>query len=130
MTWNMQRRQQIACQCRPVSYQGFHQPPVAGSVFVQTGSGLNHIAVEKYGCSVGERVGELNIRIDPFQTILIKWKGSHERRGHPEGMHCRADIMQVTGQGQRLCAGSAPDGIGPFKKSDCQPGTCQGYGSG
>ena len=70
------------------------------------------------GATALEGVDEVDLGPAPRQAVLVEGQRGQERRGDPEGVHGRADVVEHTRDGQLLGAGATADGVRRLEDRD------------
>jgi len=83
--------------------------PCAGSFYSE---------LENSGRAIIEWVSQCRGRLNPFQTMLCKWKRIEEWGGHCERMNGRANVVSETGKRQLCRARSSPYPVSRFEDAD------------
>ena len=114
---------------RLCSTSGSNRRRQAATVRPQAFDGAVEAAVGDSRPTAGKRmsVGDLGHReFDP----ALEAEPLEELRGQRHRVHRRADVVQESGEGQLLGAGSAADGVRPLEHEHGQSGPGQGDGGG
>jgi hypothetical protein len=63
-------------------------------------------------------MSEGNLRLNPLQAKVLKWKSPEERRTQPQWMHRRTNVVAESGPRQGHGSSAASDGFAPLDDLD------------
>ncbi len=92
--------------------QGTEQASVGSVVQAQRGGGVRHRPRHQRGSSTVERMGHLDVGVQPLHAVARQVQRPQRRRRHPHRVYGRAAIVHEPVQGEGPRAGPAADGVG------------------
>lgn len=95
----------------PPFSQGTEHSPVGPGIWPKSGRRIVDRSFQHGHAAVIEGVSQGGWWLDPRQSVPFKGKSLEERGSGPKWMHCAADIMKESGQGQLRGARSPTDGV-------------------
>ena len=119
------RSEQVLCQRFVGRRERRHQLPVAQGVLAERRRCLVDGANDERRRPVVEGMSERCWRLDPLDAVLGERHRAHERRGDPERVDRRADVVHEPGQRQLRRAAAAADRLLGFQHSHGQAGAGQ-----
>ncbi len=116
----------VGCQVVEATGQRTEEPTPGLAVGAQLIAGPIDVAVHQGGGAVIERVGQVDLRPPPHQSVLGERQRGQERRGHAERMDARAGVVHQARLGELGRPGTTPGCRGSLEDGDAAAGHGEG----